>query len=93
MVREIEKQMEGVEVLGKRAICEQDPEDRPAAGPRRSPAPRFHAVAPEVRRMLEIGYHLTLVAYRRAVENLRSGKKAQFPAGCFVPGRFIPLRT
>jgi len=92
MVREIERQTEGVEVLGKKAICEQDPHDRPASHPRRTPAPRFHAVAPQVRRALEIGYHLMRIAYRQAFEDWRAGKMAKFPAGCFAPGRFVPLR-
>jgi REP element-mobilizing transposase RayT len=92
MVREIENEMEGVEVLGKQAICEQDPHDRPTSRPHPSPAPRFHALAPQVRRALEIGYHLFCRAYRQAFEDWRVGKTSQFPAGCFAPGRFVPLR-
>ena len=93
MVRDIEAQMDDVEVLGKKTICEQDPHDRPASRPRYTPAPRFHALAPEVRRALEIAYHLVRRAYRRAFEDWRAGKLSEFPAGCFAPGRFIPLRT
>ena len=92
MVREIEKQMEGVKVLGRKAICEQDPHDRPASKPRRTPAPRFHAASPHVRRALEIAYHLMRIAYRQAFEDWRAGKPAEFPPGCFAPGRFVPLR-
>jgi hypothetical protein len=93
MVREIEADMEGVEVLGKKAICEQDPHDRPATTPPRRPAPRFHAVAPQVRRALEIGYYLVRGAYRQAFEDRRAGRPHEFPAGCFAPGWFVPLRT
>jgi hypothetical protein len=93
MVREIEADTECVEVLGKYAICEQDPHDRPTSNPKRTPAPRFHALAPEVRRALEIGYDLFRRAYRQAFEAGRVGKPCVFPAGCYVPGRFVPLRT
>jgi hypothetical protein len=93
MVRGIEVETEGVEVLGKKAICEQGPHDRPASEPQKTPAPRFHALAPRVRRALEIGYHLFRHAYRRAFEDWRIGKPSEFPAGCFTPGRFVPLTT
>lgn len=92
MVREIEARMEGVEVLGRKTICEQDPHEQPTSIPRRTPAPRFHAVAPGVRRALEIAYHLVRIAYRQAFEDWSSGKSADFPVGCFAPGRFVPLR-
>ena len=92
MVREIEAQMEGVQVLGKQAIFEQDPHDRPASTPHRTPAPRFHALAPQVRRTLEIGYHLFRRAYFQASAEWRAGKPCAFPAGCFAPGRLVPLR-
>ena len=92
MVREIESQMEGVEVLGKRASCGQHPHDRPASRPARTPAPRFHAIAPQVRRGLEIAYYLVRITYRQALEDRRAGKTAEFPAGCFAPGRFVALR-
>jgi REP element-mobilizing transposase RayT len=93
MVRETEAQMEGVEVLGKQAICEQDPHDRPASRPQRTPAPRFHALAPQVRGALEIGYYLVRIAYRQACQDWRAGKSSEFPPGCFAPGWFVPLRT
>ena len=93
MVREIEAQMDGVAVLGKKTICEQDPHDWPVSQSRRTPAPRFHALAPRVRRALEIGYHLVRRAYRQAFEDWKAGKLCEFPAGCFAPGRFTPLRS
>jgi len=93
MVREIEAQMDGVEVLGTKAISEQDPHDRPASTPQHTPAPRFHAIAPRVRRALEISYHLVHIAYRRASEDWRAGKRSEFPPGCYAPSWFVPLRT
>ncbi len=93
IVRGIEHQMEGAEVLGRKAICRQKPHDRPESSPRRRPTPPFHAVASHVRRGLEIGYHLVRIAYRQAFEDWRAGKMAEFPAGCFAPGRFVPLRS
>jgi REP element-mobilizing transposase RayT len=93
MVREIEAQMDGVAVLGKKTICEQDPLDWPVSRSHRTPAPRFHALAPQVRRTLEIGYHLVRRAYRQASEDWKAGKLCEFPAGCYAPGWFVPLRT
>lgn len=92
MVRQIERQMEGVEVLGKKAVCEQEPHGRPASRPRPRPAPRFHAVSPRVRRDLETGYRLVLLACRQARDDWRAGKNTAFPPGCFAPGHFVPLR-
>lgn len=96
LVREIEQ--EGAErhagraVLGKQAILTQDPHDRPAHS-KRSPAPRFHAVEPQVRRALEWAYRLFRLEYRQAAEDLRLGKTdVTFPPGSFSsPGQFVPL--
>ena len=93
LVREIEKGMEGVAVLGRKAICTQNPHDAPTSKPRCTPAPRFRAVEPQVRRALEWSYRLFLVAYRQASEALREGKLVEFPEGCFAPGRFMPMRS
>ncbi len=93
MVREIERSMEGVQVLGKRAICAQHPHNAPVSRPRRTPAPRFRAVEPQVRRALEWSYRLFLIAYRQASEALREGKPVEFPDNCFAPGRFMPMRS
>lgn len=93
MVREIEGEMKGVEVLGRQAICSRDPLTRPMSKLSRSPAPRFHAVEPQVRRALEWSYQLFVIAYRQASEALRAGKTAEFPPGCFAAGQFVPLRT
>jgi REP element-mobilizing transposase RayT len=92
-VREIEEAMEDVSVLGKAAICRQDPTQPPASDPPRTPAPRFHAIEAQVRRALECGYHLMRIAYRQACEDLRRGRRAEFPPGCFIPGRYLPLQV
>ena len=93
MVREIEGEMEGVPVLGREAILAQNPLGRPVSNPPRTPAPRFHAVEARTRRALELAYRSVVSAYRQASEAFRAGKTAEFPPGCFVPGRFVPLRA
>ncbi len=93
MVRAIEQEMEGVQVLGKKAICAQHPHDAPSSSPRRTPAPRFRAFEPQVRRALEWSYRLFVIAYRQASEALREGARAEFPDGCFAPGRYLPMQT
>ncbi len=93
MVREIEDDMEGVAVLGREAICAQNPHDQPISRLARTPAPRFHAADPQVRRALEWGYRLFVIAYRQASEAFRAGEPVEFPDGCFAPGRFMPLRS
>ena len=94
MVREIECSTEGVSVLGRRAILRQDPHDRPRSVAVRSPAPRFHAIEPQVRRALEWSYRVIHTAYRQASEDLRLGRQAEFPEGCFrPPGQFVILRA
>jgi REP element-mobilizing transposase RayT len=93
IVREIEAEMESVEVLGRQRICQQDPHHQPTSNPTHTPAPRFHALAPHVRHALENAYQLFRRAYRQAFEDWRAEEKSEFPAGCFTPGRFVPLRT
>jgi REP-associated tyrosine transposase len=93
MVREIERDTEGKEVLGKKAICAQDPHSAPSSRPHRTPAPRFRAFDPQVRRALEWSYRLFLIAYRQASEALRQGTQVDFPEGCFAPGRYLPMQA
>jgi REP element-mobilizing transposase RayT len=93
IVREIEQGMEGVQVLGRRAICAQNPHGAPNSTPRRTPAPRFRACEPQMRRALEWSYRLFLIAYRQASEALREGRPVAFPDGCFAPGRYLPMLT
>ncbi len=93
LVREIEEQGQGASVLGVQAILEQDPLARPTSQRLRSPAPRFHAVEPQVRRALEWTYHVVRIAYHQASEALRAGKTPNFPPGCFAPGQFVPIRS
>ncbi len=91
MVREIEKEAPE-QILGKEAILAQHPHDRPSTPANRTPAPRFHAIQGSVRRALEAGYALVVLAYRQAAEDLKRGAVADFPAGCFRPGLgFVPL--
>ena len=93
IVRKHEERRAGRPVLGKRAILEQNPHDRPAHV-KRSPAPRFHAASRKVRKALEWSYVLFRLAYREAAEDLKAGKAAVFPPGSFpAPGRFVPLRA
>ena len=92
-MREIEAEMEGVAVLGREAICRQNPRDSPSTPEKRSPAPRFHAADPQVQRALEWGYRLMRIAYRQASAAWRAGEIVEFPPGCFVPGRYQPLRS
>jgi len=92
-VREVEDSARDKRVLGREAILRQDPHSKPSSEARRSPAPRFHTIEPTVRRALEWSYHLARLAYRQAVEDLRQGRKAHFPAGCFPPATaFVPLQ-
>jgi len=97
MVREIvaehTQRRAGSKVLGKRKILDQHPHDRPKHS-KRSPAPRFHAVNPAVRKALEAAYRRFRLEYRQAAEDLRAGlKDVRFPPGCFRgPGWYVPLR-
>ncbi len=94
MVREIESDAAAHDVLGRSAILSQRPRDHPRTEPMRSPAPRFHAINPGVRRAPEWTYHLVRVAYRQASQDVRLGRLAEFPAGCFPPpNAFVSLRS
>ena len=93
MVKEIEEEAPD-NVLGRDAILRQHPHDLPNSPDKRTPAPRFHAIEGRVRRALEVAYAVVVLAYRQASEDLRRGRAAEFPAGCFRPGAgFVPLRT
>jgi hypothetical protein len=76
--------------LGKRRILRQDPYARPARF-EPSPAPRFHAATWDVRKGLELAYYEFCLAYRQAAEELRAGRRAIFPLGCFPPA--LPFTT
>ncbi len=93
IVREIEEEVEGHEVLGREAILRQHPHDRPSTRPDRTPAPRFHAIDRAVRKALEEAYQWFVIDYRRAATALEAGRPAEFPPGSFLPsGRYVPLR-
>ena len=71
--------------LGARRILRQSPHHRPRRVAR-SPAPRFHAAAWEIRRMLEQMYRAFRDAYRDAMESLRSQRfEVQFPSHGIPP--------
>jgi hypothetical protein len=99
-VRHLVKQIEsetaealgGRAVLGKQAILAQDPYDSPKRF-KRSPAPRFLAVQPEVRRALEWAYRLFRLEHRQAAEDRKLGRTHfTYPPGSFPgPGLFVPL--
>jgi hypothetical protein len=75
----------GTAPLGVRRIRRQNPHSAPEH-PSRSPAPRFHARDPRVRKRLEFAYYAFRIAYQQAAEALRNGRlDAEFPAGCFRP--------
>lgn len=90
--RKYEKERAGQPVMGKAKILAQHPHDRPR-WTRRSPAPRFHAVEPRIRRALEDAYRLFRRMYRQAAEDLKAGRRRlEFPAGSFPPpAAFVPL--
>jgi REP element-mobilizing transposase RayT len=91
LVREIETRTrkrlsdQGRSPLGRRRILGQHPHDAPPL-PSRSPAPRFHAATPSMRKALERDYYEFRVWYRQASEELRAGRlDCEFPPGCFPP--------
>ncbi len=90
LIREIEEEHEarGTVFFGREAILEQNPLDRPAVF-HRSPAPRFHAARPRVRRALEWAYCLFRIEYSQASRDYRAGRRAEFPARSFRPVAFL----
>lgn len=71
------------------------PHQRPATT-KRSPAPRVHAILPEVRAAFEEAYRIFSETFRDAAAQLehrkRHGLELGFPAGSFPPGLpFVPL--
>jgi REP element-mobilizing transposase RayT len=97
MVREIERETrerlhrEGRSPLGRRRIERLHPHEAPRQSTT-SPAPRFHAHCPSIRKGLELAFHEFLCWYRQASEDLRAGKRGvEFPPGCFLPR--LPFNT
>jgi len=75
----------GSQPLGAAGILGRHPHERPK-NPKRSPAPRFHAVSAGVRRELWEAYRLFVAAFRQAADKLRAGdRNAVFPPGSFPP--------
>jgi hypothetical protein len=80
------RQESGRRVLGERRVRAQDPLDRPRRS-ERSPAPFAHAASVETWLAMKIAYRTFAKVYREAAALLRSGRTAEFPGGCFPPGR------
>lgn len=74
---------EGTKPLGAEKVLTTHPHTLPAEL-ERSPRPRFHA-SKEIFKILCEAYRAFLNAYGAAVDRLREGKSARFPAGCFPP--------
>ncbi len=71
--------------VGRETILRQNPAFLPRLM-KRSPLPRFHAVAKAVRQGLESSLRAFLLAYRQASARLRQGDlRANFPPGSFPP--------
>ena len=71
--------------LGADWVRQRHPHERPQPG-RRSPKPRFHAVAQKVRAELVAAFREFVAAYRLAAERLAVGDTAiAFPKNCFPP--------
>lgn len=81
----------GKPVAGPLFVQSQDPHFEPNRIKRGS-APLIHAISRRVRKDIRNAYSLFLAAYRRASEQLRSGRlDACFPTGSFPPA--MPFRS
>jgi REP element-mobilizing transposase RayT len=80
-----EREAQGIQPLGPKAILAQDPQDRPGE-PKKSPAPLFHAFKKEIRKAMWEAYSWFVAAFQEAAEKLRGGdRNARFPIGSFPP--------
>jgi putative transposase len=85
IVEEGRRERAGRPVLGRRAVLQQDPHDRPLHCDR-SPAPAIHAATREIRLMLRVAYWQFVASFREAAHRLRRGDRlVRFPAGAFPP--------
>jgi hypothetical protein len=81
----------GTPPLGADAVLAADPDDTPVSV-KRSEAPPCHTADDTLRDAYVARRKLFLSAYRAASEELRAGRPAVFPPGCFPPrGPFIPF--
>jgi len=72
-------------VLGKKAILDQHPHDKPLHSDR-SPAPAVHAASKEIWILLRVAYWEFVAAFREAAHRLRCGDQlVRFPPGAFPP--------
>lgn len=90
-----ERRAKGTRPAKPEAFLRAHPHQRPVAT-KRSPAPRFHAILPEVRAAFGEAYRQFCESFRDAAARLRSkrapGVGFKFPAGSFPPGLpFVPL--
>ncbi len=91
MVASIEKETRrrhkcaGTRPLGVKRVLRRDPLDHPD-DPKRSYAPAFHALTREGKAALWAELRAFVGSYREAVESMKAGLPARFPAGCFPPG-------
>jgi hypothetical protein len=91
LVEEIEaeskakRDQSGIPPFGVAEILKQSQHSRPNQT-KRSPAPRFHAVAKHVRDGMWSAYAAFVAAFREAAEKLKAGDRlASFPIGSFPP--------
>jgi REP element-mobilizing transposase RayT len=81
----------GTPPLGVEAILAADPDDKPVTV-KKSEAPPCHAADDTLREAYVARRKLFLSAYRAAAEELKAGREAVFPPGCFPPrGPFVPF--
>src|SRR5436305_6329912 len=91
VVREIEeetaarREAAGITPLGRLAVLQQDPHDRPNQT-KKSPMPLIHAATRRVRKAFRDAYRAFVAAYREAPERLKVGMlPVAFPVGSFPP--------
>jgi hypothetical protein len=82
----VERELRGMEVVGKEAICLRNPQMRPNEVDS-SPAPLVHAATKKARLEWREAFAWFLMEYREASKLLRNGvRNVPFPEGCFPPG-------
>jgi hypothetical protein len=93
LVAEGRRARNGRPVLGKKAILDQHPHDKPLHSDR-SPAPAVHAASKEIWILLRVAYWEFVAAFREAAHRLRCGDQlVRFPPGAFPPAMPCALPT
>ncbi len=81
---------DGTRPLGVKAVLRMDPLDSPEES-KRSYVSRFAASSREALAALWEEFRMFLAAYRTATADLKAGREASFPPGCFPPARpYVP---